>query len=121
MTAKEPADFLIFPNELQENQSINFICRANVGSPKGNIKIWKISQISNISEVIYVSNFTNQKAEFCPEVVNVNTSYTVTRDDNGAFFRCSSQNDLTPDPGPGKDSSKISVICMYKNNIFHFI
>lgn len=86
MTAKEPADFLIFPNELQENQSINFICRANVGSPKGNIKIWKISQISNISEVIYVSNFTNQKAEFCPEVVNVNTSYTVTRDDNGAFF-----------------------------------
>lgn len=71
--------------------------------------------------MIYVSNFTNQKAELCPEVVNVNTSYTVTRDDNGAFFRCSSQNDLSPDPGPSKDSSKISVICMYKNNFLHFI
>lgn len=37
--AKEPEEFIVFPNELQEKQTINLICSADVGSPKGNIKI----------------------------------------------------------------------------------
>lgn len=45
----------------------------------------------------------------------VNVALPVTREDNGATFRCSSQNNFTKEPGPSRDSSKIIVICMYSN------
>lgn len=102
-------------NELEENQSISLICHADVGSPQGYVQIFKIPQYSNTPEVIYTSNTTNIRTENCTEYINVTTTYAVTREDNGAVFRCSSQNDLTQGLGPNRESSKITVICMYKS------
>lgn len=115
--AKEPEEFVAFPNELEENQSISLTCRADVGSPRGYIQIWKTAQYSNIHEMIYTSYFTNTKTDTCTELINVTTTYTVTRNDNGAVFRCSSQNNLTQGQGPSKESSRIIVICRY----MHFV
>lgn len=74
--------------------------------------MWKIHN-TNTYELIYTSNTTNNRTENCTGLINVTTTYTVTREDNGAVFRCSSQNNLTKDPGPSKEWSKITVICMY--------
>lgn len=95
------------PNELEENQSINLTCRANVGSPRRNIKIWKMSQYLTPE---LISNSSNHKTDNCTETITI--TFNVTRDDNGALFRCSSHNSLTA--GASRDSPKISVFCMYK-------
>lgn len=110
---KEPEEFQFFPNKLEENQSISLLCGANVGSPLGTIEIWKIPQYNNTPVLIHEFNIASNKAEYCTEFINVNFNYTVTRDDNGALFRCSSQINLTQGPGPYKESSKMFVICMY--------
>nr|XP_034316383.1 cell adhesion molecule 3-like isoform X2 [Crassostrea gigas] len=107
---KEPEKFQLFPNKLDENQSISILCSANVGSPLGNIKIWKISQYTDTPVLIHESKATANKPENCTEFLDDNFTYSVTRDDNGALFRCSSQNNLTQGPGPYRDSLKISVI-----------
>lgn len=111
--AREPYEFKVFPNKVIENQSLSLTCSADVGSPWGTIKIWKISQYSDILELIYTSNSTNNKTDNCTEFINMTTTYTVTKDDNGAVFRCSSQNNVTQGTGPNKESKKITVICMY--------
>lgn len=110
---KIPEEFHFFPKELEENQSIILLCGANVGSPLGNIEIWKIPQYNNTPVLIQELNVTTNKTENCTEFINVNFTYNVTRDDNGAVFRCSSQNNLTQVPGPYKESPKMFVICMY--------
>lgn len=102
----------MFPNEVEENQSITIHCIADVGSPHGYIQIWKKDEKSNTSEMIYKSSTTNSKTENCTEIINVTTTYIMTREDNGALFRCSSKNDFTKDPIPSSDLSKISVLCM---------
>lgn len=111
--ARESERFLLFPNEPEEYHYISLICNADVGSPQGTIKIWKMFQNNGTLKLIYASNDTSERKETenCTELINV--IHTVTRDDNGAIFRCSSQNNLTQDPGPYRDSSKITVICMY--------
>lgn len=110
--AEEPTEFLVHPNELEENQSISLTCNADVGRRHGNIQIWKIL---NALDLIYTSY--SPKTENCTENVYANDTLIlpVTRDDNGATFRCSSQNDFTKEPGPSRYSSKITVICMYSN------
>lgn len=110
---KKPEKFQLFPNELDENQSISILCSADVGSPLGNIKIWKISQYTNTPVLIHESKATANKPENCTELTDDNFTYSVTRYDNGALFRCSSQNNLIQGPGPSRDSLKISVICLY--------
>lgn len=110
---KEPEKFQLFPNELDEKQSISILCSANVGSPLGNIKIWKISQYNDTPVLIHESKAITNKAENCTEFIDDNFTYSVTRDDNGALFRCSSQTNLTQGPGPSRGSLRISVICLY--------
>lgn len=106
----------MFPNELQENQSISLSCSADVGSPRGYVQMWKTTEHSNTPQLIYTSNLTNNKTVNCTEFINVTYTYPVTRYDNGAHFQCSSQNNLTQAPGPTKNCSKISVYCMYRND-----
>lgn len=118
--AKEPIEFRVFPETLEENQSITLICNADVGNPRGNIDIWKKIQNSNTPDkLVYTSNSSNGIAESCMAMEYANVSLPVTRDDNGVLFRCSSQNNFTQDPGPSIDSSEITVICMYKNILNH--
>lgn len=110
--------FLLVPNELEENQSINLLCTvADVESSRETLTIWKISQNNDTPELKYTSDATSAKTENCTEILNVNVTYTVTRDDNGAVFRCSSQNNFTQGPGPHRDSSNLTVICIF--TIFH--
>lgn len=120
--AKIPDEFLVHPKDLEENHSISLMCSADVGGPRGNISIWRIPQNSDTSKLIYTSNFTNTTTENCTDIINVTTTFTVTKEDNGTLFRCSSQNNLTQGQGPNKESSRIIVICMYMHLyvfIFH--
>lgn len=111
--ATKPKEFLVFPNAVEENQSITIHCIADVGSPHGYIQIWKEIEKLNKTKVIYTSNTTNTKTENCTELINVTTTYILTREDNGALFRCFSKNNFTKDPIPNICSTKISVKCMY--------
>lgn len=108
--AKEPEQFLVLPNELEEGESITLICSADIGSPLGNIQMWKKHHNNNTYELIYTSNTTNNRTENCTDSINVTTTHTVTRKDNRALFRCSSQNNLTKDQVPSRESSTITVI-----------
>lgn len=111
--AREPEQFLVLPNELEEGESITLICSAEIGSPFGNIQMWEKRHISNTYEVIYKSNSRHNRTENCTDFINVTITYSVTRKDNKALFRCSSQNNLTMDQVPSRESSTITVICMY--------
>lgn len=108
--ATKPKEFLVFPNEVEENQSITIHCIADVGSPQGYIQILKETDKSIVEEVIYNSTKTTGKTENCTDLINVTTTYNITRDDNGALFRCSSKNNFTKNPIPSSDLSKISVL-----------
>ena len=113
ITAALPTGFRVFPNISKENQSITLSCSADVGAPNGNIKIWKLAKNSNVTELIVTSNTSDYNAENCTKFVNVTFSYTVSRDENGATFLCSSQNILNKGVGPSLES-KISVKCKFK-------
>nr|XP_022332716.1 carcinoembryonic antigen-related cell adhesion molecule 5-like [Crassostrea virginica] len=106
--ARKPNLFQISPNELEENRSVGLNCSADVGAPKGSIKLWKSAPNSNTSEMIYTSS--NIHTENCTNVVSVSHMYTVKRGDNGALFQCSSQNSLNDGVGPRLKSERISVI-----------
>nr|XP_022289189.1 uncharacterized protein LOC111101143 isoform X1 [Crassostrea virginica] len=97
--ATPPTDFTMFPNVIKENQSFTLSCSADVGAPKGNIKIWKLARNSDVTELIFTSNTSEYNTENCT-FVNVTFNYTVARDENVALFRCSSQNVLNKGAGP---------------------
>lgn len=61
--AKAPEKFLLFPNESEEYRSISLICNADVGSPQGTIKIWKMFQNNGTLKLIYASNDTSERKE----------------------------------------------------------
>ena len=111
--AKKPNLFQISSNELEEKSSVGLNCSADVGAPKGNIKIWKLAQNSNTPELIYISKEIH--TENCTKYVNVSHMYTVIRGDNGALFQCSSQNSLNDGVGPSLFSERISVYCKSKS------
>ena len=113
ITATQPTDFTVFPNVIKVNQSLTLSCSADVRAPNGSIKIWKLTRNSNVTELIFTSNTSDYNVENCTKFVNVTFNYTVSRDENGATFRCSSQNILNKGVGPSL-GSKISVKCKLK-------
>ena len=106
--------FQISSHELEERSSVGLNCSADIGAPKGNIKIWKLPQNSNTPEMIYTSALTDINTENCTNYVSVSHMYTVKRSDNGALFQCSSQNSLNNRVGPSLKSDRISVICKFR-------
>ena len=116
ITATAPNNFGIFPYELQENQTLTLSCSAYVGAPKGNIQIWKLARKSNTKVLIFTANTSDFKTENCSEFINATFTYTVSRDDNGTLFLCSSQNVLNKEAGPSLESqTHVSVICKLKS------
>ncbi|XP_078332999.1 uncharacterized protein LOC111101138 isoform X3 [Crassostrea virginica] len=105
--ATQPTEFTVFPNVIRVNQSLTLSCSAHVGTPNGNIKIWKLARNSNETELIFTSNTSEYNTQNCT-FVNVTFNYTVARKENVALFRCSSQNVLNKGAGPSLES-KISV------------
>ncbi|XP_062578870.1 uncharacterized protein LOC134240804, partial [Saccostrea cucullata] len=81
-----------------------------VGNPAGNVKIWKVPEKTKIPEILFTSNLLNNKTKSCTTFLNVSTEYKVSRKNNGIKFLCSSQNNLTQEPGPGRYSQRISVL-----------
>ena len=110
--AKKTNLFQISSNELEEKSYVGLNCSADVGAPKGNIKIWKLVQNSNTPEIIYTS--TDIHTENCTHSVSVSHMYTVIRGDNEALFHSSSQNSLNNGVGPSLKSGRISVICKFR-------
>ncbi|XP_078333007.1 uncharacterized protein LOC111099046 isoform X2 [Crassostrea virginica] len=100
--ATQPTDFTVFPNVIKENQSLTLSCSADVGAPNGSIKIWKLARNSNVTELIFTSNTSENNTENC-KFVNVTFNYTVSRDENVTLFRCSSQNIFNKGVGPSLD------------------
>nr|XP_022323905.1 opioid-binding protein/cell adhesion molecule-like isoform X5 [Crassostrea virginica] len=105
--AKKPNLFQISSDELEEKSSVGLNCSADVGAPKGNIKIWKLAQNSNTPELIYTSKEIH--TENCTNSVNISHMYKVMRGDSGALFQCSSQNSYNDGVGPSLISERISV------------
>ena len=115
ITATAPKNFGIFPYELQENQTLTLSCSAYVGAPEGNIQIWKLARKSNTKVLIFTANTSDFKTENCPEFINATFTYTVSRDDNGTLFLCSSQNVLNKEAGPSLESpNRVFVKCKLK-------
>nr|XP_022321488.1 uncharacterized protein LOC111123461 [Crassostrea virginica] len=100
--ATKPTEFTVFPKVIKVNQSLTLSCSADVGAPNGSIKIWKLARNSNVTELIFTSNTSENNTENCT-FVYVTFNYIVARDENVTLFRCSSQNVLNKGAGPSLD------------------
>ncbi|XP_061181236.1 CD166 antigen-like [Saccostrea echinata] len=108
--AEQPTSFEFYQNgNLKENDAVFLSCSANVGNPGGFVAIWKLNKASNQPIILNKSSEINEKTENCTAVANLNITYIVSRDDNGAIFRCYSQNRQTQEPAPYKDTAAIDV------------
>ncbi|XP_061181468.1 carcinoembryonic antigen-related cell adhesion molecule 5-like [Saccostrea echinata] len=108
--AEQPTSFEFYQNgTLKENDKVFLSCSANVGNPGGFVAIWKLNKLSNQPIILNKSSEVVEKTENCTAVANLSITYTVSRDDNGAIFRCSSQNRQTQEPAPYNDTIAIDV------------
>lgn len=86
-------------------------CVGDVGNPQGSLKIWKIQKQSNTKQLLKNESEVKSDAENCTHIVNLTTTYNLTKEDNGAVFRCSSQNQYTAEPVPAIDIEPKDVFC----------
>ncbi|XP_061166797.1 cell adhesion molecule 3-like [Saccostrea echinata] len=114
-SSKRPLDIpLIQTTELQENEDLGLACVADVGKPPGIVKWWRF-RINNDFTLIKESVQIPNEAGNCEFVISLNITHTVTKEDNGAFFRCTSHNNMSKDEGPKdtslyRDTTKINVL-----------
>ncbi|XP_055996651.1 inactive tyrosine-protein kinase 7-like [Ostrea edulis] len=109
--AVHPIKFTIYPNgSLEENDTVTLSCYANVGNPEGYIAIWRVDKTSTSAVLLNETNIVRSKTENCTTLINATVTYTVSRNDNGAFFRCSSQNRQTLGTAPSRDTNPINVL-----------
>lgn len=117
-SAKQPWDIpLISETEIQENHNLALACFADVGKPPGFVKWWRFRANNSIASVGQ-SQAISDESGTCEFVAGLNVTYTVTKGDNGAFFRCSSQDDTSSDQDPEnslqyRDTMKVNVLCEY--------
>ncbi|XP_062583675.1 uncharacterized protein LOC134245401 isoform X2 [Saccostrea cucullata] len=108
--AEQPTNFELYKNDtLKEKDAVFLSCSANVGNPGGFVAIWKLNKLSNQLVLLNRSSEVNEKTDNCTAIANFNITYRVSRDDNGAIFRCISQNRQTQEPAPHKDTEAIDV------------
>ena len=106
-----PIMFWVYHNELEEHRSLILSCGADVGAPKGSIKIWKLKTNSKSAILLFKSNKSGYKTEDCTEFINATFTYTASRDDNGAFFSMFFPECFNKEAGPMLKSRRISVSC----------
>lgn len=108
--AEQPTNFELYKNgTLKEKDAVFLSCSANVGNPGGFVAIWKLKKLSNQLIFLNKSSEVREKTENCTAIANFNMTYRVSRDDNGAIFRCTSQNRQTQEPAPYNDTAAIDV------------
>lgn len=97
---------------------VKLSCEGDVGNPQGSLKIWKINKQSNTKHLLKNESEVYADIENCSHIVNLTTTYNLTKEDNGAVFRCSSQNQYTTDPAPAIDIGPMKVFCkLYLYNL----
>lgn len=110
--AQLPILFSVQPNiSLEEHGMVKLSCVGNVGNPQGSLKIWKIYKTSNTKHLLKNESEVYAVIENCSHIVNLTTTYNLTKEDNGAVFRCSSQNHYTSEPAPATDIGSLEVFC----------
>ena len=106
---------LISTTQTQEYNEILLACTADVGKPPGYVTWWRFRADDGIV-MIGQSDLIEDEAGNCEFFASVNTTYEVSKEDNGAFFRCTSDSNVTDGPGPEdsnlyRDTEKINVLC----------
>lgn len=105
-------DFFIHPNNtFAEHEQLNLSCSANVGSPQGMLALWTKKETSSTWEQL--KNISDVQNSNCIYIANLTETYILTRQDNGAVFRCSSQNQYTKEPALATDIGPIKVLCKF--------
>lgn len=90
---------------------VKLSCVGDVGNPQGSLKIWKIRKQSNTKHLLKNESEVYADVENCTHIVNLTTTYNLTKEDNGAVFRCSSQNQYTTEPVPATEIGPLEVFC----------
>lgn len=89
-----------------------WICPAwEMSVPLGSLAIWKMNKNTNTKQLLKTKSEVYEDTENCTHVVNLTTTYNLTKEDNGAVIRCSSQNQFTTEPAPATDIGPIEVLC----------
>lgn len=110
--AKKPVIFSVQPNSsLEEHGMVKLTCVGDVGNPQGSLKIWKLFKKSNTTQLFINESEVKSDTENCTHIVNLTTIYNPKKEDNGAVFRCSSQNQYTKEPAPAIDTEPLEVFC----------
>lgn len=113
--AKKPVIFSVQPNSsLEEHGMVTLSCVGDVGNPQGSLKIWKIYKQSNTKQLLKIESEVKSDTENCTHIVNLTATYNLTKEDNGAQFRCSSQNQYTTHPAPAIEIGPIEAFCKLK-------
>lgn len=89
---------------------VKLSCVGDVGNLPGSLAIWKKNKYSNSMQLLKNKSEAYLDTMNCTHIVN-HTIYNLTRDDNGATFRCSSQNQYTTEPVLATDIGPIEVFC----------
>lgn len=86
-------------------------CVGDVGNPQGSLKIWKTYKNSSTKQLLKYESEVKSDTVNCTHIANLTTTYNLTKEDNGAIIRCSSQNQYTTEPAPATDIGPIEVFC----------
>lgn len=106
--AEKPSTFLKHPNDtLVEHKKLTLSCSANVGMPQGSLVLWTKKHMGTWEQLQNISDIQNTN---CIYIANLTETYTLTRQNNGAMFRCSSQNKYTKEPALATDIGPIEVL-----------
>lgn len=80
-----------------------------MGSPQGSLALWTKKETSSTWEQL--KNTSDIQNSNCTYIANLTETYTLTRQDNGVVFRCSSQNQYTREPALATEIGPLEVLC----------
>lgn len=110
--AEKPATFSVYPNNsVEEHETLNIACVADVGSPHGSLAIWELNVSSNNSTLLKNTSEVYIDTHKCTFFASLTITYKVSRHNNGAYFMCSSRNKFTKEPAPAAKFGRIEVLC----------
>lgn len=90
---------------------VNLTCSARVGNPQGLLEIWRQNKTSQVYELLGNTSDVYRDIENCTSIANLTVTYNLTRQDNGAMFRCSSRNKYTNNQIPAVHIGPVNVFC----------
>lgn len=98
-------------NITKKHDVVNLSCSANVGNPQGLLQIWREDQTSPNIESLGVASVVYRDIEMCRSIANFTVTYNLTRQDNGAMFKCASRNKYSKEPFPDVEIGPMNILC----------